>query len=243
MSGERDKKYLLLDASVVAGYYLRQAARSKKCCDLSRQIIEAVRDGLWDHFLYIPNFCIAEVFSAFMKHAYGYWNRHVKKTIDERIHKSLRAQFQHDIHNANLFYHYELSRYHILAINLVAPIDHWYQMARPQRTKKGVSPAGTFDQLIVAMGVHLTKIHGSGSVIIITTDDRLADLINKCKSNIGESVMRTTGLNRVKTVTGISFETNSFPEVINLRKITKSELAQKLGNPPLLKRKKRNYLK
>lgn len=56
-------------------------------------------ENIFDHgrthpgnlFFYLPNFCVAETFSVFMKHSFGAWNSHVKKkgTIDTRVYKSL----------------------------------------------------------------------------------------------------------------------------------------------------------
>lgn len=116
--------YFLLDANVVAAYYLARTHKSARVSQRSRILIEAVRSGAENPFFYIPNFCIAEVFSVFMKYRFGHWNRHLKgmSTIQGKTYTCLRSQFQDDIHNARLFYHYELSRYHVLGINLVAPV-------------------------------------------------------------------------------------------------------------------------
>jgi hypothetical protein len=95
-------------------------------------IFDSTRSHASSPVLYIPNFCIAEVFSVFAKHAFGKWNRHVKKkkgTIDKRVYKSLVRQFGSDIHNGAFLNQYELSRYHILGIDLVAPVDHHYQIS------------------------------------------------------------------------------------------------------------------
>jgi hypothetical protein len=34
-------------------------------------ILESTRGGKSHFFLYVPNFCIAEIFNVFMKHAFG----------------------------------------------------------------------------------------------------------------------------------------------------------------------------
>src|SRR5438552_18965336 len=105
--------FLLLDAKVTAAYYLPRSTTSKKMSTRIENIFDSVRSGVMDHFFYLPNFCVAEVFSVFMKYTFGAWNRHVKKvgTIDKRVYRSLKDQFQSDIHNGKFIYHYELSRY------------------------------------------------------------------------------------------------------------------------------------
>ncbi|KPL01287.1 MAG: hypothetical protein AMJ91_00595 [candidate division Zixibacteria bacterium SM23_73_3] len=237
--------YCLFDANVIAAYYCPKTTRSSKVVENARILIESVRSGESRHFFYIPNFCIAEVFSVFMKYAYSSWNKQTKSgRIHGKVHKRLREQFETDIHNAKLFYHYELSRYHVLAINLIAPIDHHYKLTRKSKTGGAQNPAGTFDELIIAMGIQLVKIHGAGNVVVITTDDRLAKVIDKCRGVIPDSIYRRLRLREASEFTGISFRSDSFPLVLNLKKATKTQLKQIFGRWPLSikKRYKRPYL-
>ena len=226
------KLYCLFDASVILPYYLPQAHKSDKVHAHATSIIESVRSCTTSHFLYIPNFCIAEVFSNFAKWAHGDWNKHVKEaTIDARVYKSLCKQFQADIHNAALFYHYELSRYHVLTLNLVAPVDHYFKLYRG--TAKRANPAGTFDQLIVAMGIHLTKIHGAGNVVLITADNRIAKIIGKCRSKISASARHSMQIDDAERLVGIPFSPNSFPQVLDLATASKKDLLALFGQWPL----------
>lgn len=119
--------YILLDANVTAGYYLPHTLEYLKAASRVENLFDSVRSKGSDHFLYLPNFCVAEVFSVFAKHSYGNWNQQVKKKggqIDSRVYESICKQFEKDIHNGKLIYHLELSRYYVLAIDLVAPVDH-----------------------------------------------------------------------------------------------------------------------
>ncbi len=236
------KVYCLFDTSVIIPYFLPKAHKNPEVNKSVATIIESVRSGATGHFFYIPNFCIAEVFSTFAKHAHGDWNRQVKHgTIDARVHASLRKQFQADIHNAALFYHYELARYHVLAINLVAPVDHYFKLTRG--TGRQVSPAGTFDQLIVAMAIHLTKIHGVGNVVVITTDNRLSKLIKKCRSNISTSARNAMRLDEAGRLVGIPFIRDSFPLVLDLSTAKDRDFKAIFGQWPLsvAKRYKKPY--
>jgi len=227
---------------VIVPYFLPKAHKNSEVHARAAALIESVRSGITNHFFYIPNFCIAEVFSTFAKYAYGDWNKQIKSgTIHGKVHNSLRKQFQSDIHNAALFYHYELARYHVLAINLVAPVDHYFKLTRG--TSKIVAPAGAFDQLIVAMGIHLTKIHGSGNVVVITADNRLAKLIKKCRSNISDSARRAMQLEKAEKLVGIPFQADSFPLVLNLDTVKGKTLSNVFGQwpPPVAERYKRPY--
>lgn len=218
------RKYCLFDASVLVEYFLKNTyTNNSTVSERAVTIIESVRSGKSDHFFYIPNFCIAEVFSTLAKHAFGHWNRQVKhKPINSKVHNSLRKQFESDIHNATLFYHYELARYHILTINMVAPVDHYYKLGRGKKNR--ATPAGTFDQLIVAMGIQLTKIHGADNVVIITADRRLTKLINKCRSKISLTARKAMRLSEAEKFVGIRFDSTNFPLVLNLASANERDL-------------------
>lgn len=224
--------YFLLDANVVASYYLPRSTPSKNVRERITNILDSVRSGASSDFLYIPNFCIAEVFSVFAKHAYGKWNSHVKKAggaIDKRVYRSLRAQFTADIHNANFFYHYELSRYHILGIDLIAPVDHYFQITRG---KKRHTPAGTFDHLIISMGIHLSHIHGQDKVCLLTADDRLSNLIGKCKTGLTQKTITRLNLNIATEIGGKPFCSSMFPLCLNLKTASNSDMRNVLGEWP-----------
>ena len=55
--------YLFLDANIVLGYYLPQSLDFAKARERIQTIIDSVRTKQSSHFLYVPNFCIAEIFS------------------------------------------------------------------------------------------------------------------------------------------------------------------------------------
>jgi hypothetical protein len=227
-------KYLLLDTNVVAAYYLPHSNKSAKLRDRAKQIFDAKRSEGEELFFYLPNFCVAEVFSVFMKHSFSSWNRHVKSTIDTRIYKRLVDQFQSDIHNASLIYHYELSRYHVLGVNLVAPVDHYFQFSRQVNgKKKNLAPMGTYDHMIISMGIQLTRIHGQGNVSIISGDDRLINILKKCRTKIPEATIKKLRLDKCQEITGIPFRPEVFPVPLNLKDATSAELREFFGRWPL----------
>lgn len=237
--------YLLLDANVAAGYYLPRSLKSKIARNRIEMIFDSVRSGQRNDFFYLPNFCVAEVFSVLMKHSFGTWNKQVKKTINTKHYNRIVAQFQEDIHNGKFIYHYELSRYHVLGMNLVAPIDHYFQIARSRKStskklsKQGkkvgpnVTPMGTFDHLIISMGIHLAHVHGNANVAVVSTDERLTNVLAKCKSSISANTIRRLKLDKAETLTGRSFSSNVFPKHLNLKSCTQSDLKDVFGEWPL----------
>jgi hypothetical protein len=226
------RTYLLLDANVTAGYYLPRSLRSVRARSRIESIINAARSGHGDLFLYIPNFCIAEVFGTFMKYAFGKWNRHVTRAggrIDRRVYERLVAQFQHDIHNGRVINQYELSRYHVLGINLVAPIDHHFQIRRAGGNHR---PMSTLDHLLVSMGIQLAKVHGQDRVIVVSADRRLCDVIKKCRAGLRSRVIDRLKLRIAREVTGRDYSPELYPEVVDLATATKTDLADALPGWP-----------
>jgi len=225
--------YVLLDANVTAGYYLPRSLNSVKARGRIENIFDAARSKQVDFFFYLPNFCVAEVFSVFMKHSFGTWNQHVagKGTIDTRVYKSLVKQFETDIHNGHFIYHYELSRYHVLGINLVAPVDHYYRFHRGK--KRQAIPMGTFDHLIISMGIHLAHIHGRQNVLLVSADDRLTSILGKCSGGLAASTVRKLKLKEAGQLTGRQFKPDTFPRHVNLKSATTSDLQSAFGHWPL----------
>ncbi|MBU1998020.1 MAG: hypothetical protein V1490_02930 [Candidatus Omnitrophota bacterium] len=228
-----DKMYFLLDSNVTAGYYLPRSLGSKKACKRIEMIFDSVRSRGSNHFFYIPNFCIAEVFGVFAKYCFGDWNPHVrsKGAIDPRLYVKLIKQFEKDIHNGKFLYHYELSRYHILAVDLVAPVDHYFRISRS--IKKQAKPMGTFDHLIIAMGIHLAHIHTPEKICILSADDRLTAILRKCKSYIPRNTLKKLKLDIAAEITGKPFGPNIFPRVLNLKSAKDQELVDIFGGWPL----------
>jgi hypothetical protein len=225
---EQQKVYCLFDTSVIAAYYLPRSHKNPKVSELATKIIESVRSGGSKNFLYIPNFCIAEVFSTFCKYTYGSWNRQVKGApIDSRVHESLRDQFSRDLHNGTVFYHYELTRYHVLGINMVAAIDHYYTLGHIGKHPR--KPAGTFDQLIVSMALQLVKIHGTNNVVLITADHRLAKLVARCRKMIPDTPRKKLRIKWIEEFVGIDFKPENFPLILNLNKENEISLKHVFG--------------
>ncbi len=51
-------------------------------------------------------------------------------------------------------------------------VDHYFQFSKKKSKKQRIAPMGTFDHLIISMGIHLAHIHGRENVLVVSTDDR-----------------------------------------------------------------------
>lgn len=219
--------YFLIDANIAAGYYLPRSLKSPKARVRIEKILNYLRSNSKENFVYIPNFCIAETFNVFTKHSYGKYNKQLKdqKTLDSRVYKSLVDSFQKDVHNGKFFYHYELNRYHILNTNLVSPIDNYYKITSKYR----VIPAGTFDHLIIAMGIELSRIHGSDKVCILSTDKRLMDVLKRCQKGISKNTIKKLKFDIAEKVCDKKISKDIFPLGLDLARCKELEIKEIFG--------------
>ncbi len=222
--------YFIVDANIVAGYYLPQSLNTQKERDKVKLIFKYFKKN--KIFVYIPNICIAETFNVFAKYSFGKWNRQIKKTkpIDTRTYLKIVKKFENDIHNGKFLYHYELNRYHILNSGFISPIDNHYQYSKRKskklsKTKNNVKPMGTFDHLIISMAMELVHIHGKENVCLISLDSRLTNILKICNKGIPKNIIEKLKLKNIASrVRGKEFSKNIFPNCLNLKTCSKDDL-------------------
>ncbi len=229
----RGRRYLLLDASVVVDYFIPDPSKKQSPARIN-SVVEAVRKRAVDQIvLLVPNVCIPEVFGAFAKHALSTWNRQSQR-IDRRRYRTLRNAFGRYLHNGAVFQQYELDRYHVLATDLIAPIDHWYRLqhgnARPMRA---------MDHLVIAMGVSLSRINGHDAVAVLTADGRMARAARRAKS-LNANTARGLDLPKRAEELGFRWRPEIYPRVVDLEHAPDKALRDLLGQWPLSTRSPRN---
>jgi hypothetical protein len=131
--------------------------------------------GTGQAFLYIPQFCITEVFNAFARKFYR------DKNIGNDLYQQWRNKFIQAIQNRTLVYCYNLHRYHNLNAHEVYKVEHTTPYSEKEHS------LSAFDILIIAMGMELKKIHAPDEVTILTRDGRLQHISN-LKDNFAHAV-------------------------------------------------------
>ena len=222
---------MLLDANVVAAHYLSKASTPKIALRMEKILAASRTRGKAGNslILYVPNFCVAEVFNVFRKYRFGKWSRKVLSNgpIPQREYQHIYAKFQKDIHNGRLFYHYELSRYHLLNTALVSPIDHHYAYERQGKEKKNPSPMSTFDLLIIGIAIELVRLHGKENVVLVTADNRIRQIMRRA-ATIPESVVKELGLHQAARLVGTRFSNSLYPQVLHLGHASTAEFERLL---------------
>jgi hypothetical protein len=182
-----NRAYYLLDTSAALHHYIPD----KKITPQLDHIIE--QHGLGKAFIFIPQFCVSELFNAFSRLYYRkketypqeYQEAYLKdfKSLPQNDYDRVCHNFKEDIKFGRLFYNYELSRYHIFNADHVITYEHQVDLVRfnPKTKKEEPWFMSTFDILIIAMGIELARIHGENKTYILTCDKRIKKIAENMK--------------------------------------------------------------
>ena len=237
--------YLLWDASVIVPYYVPAASKNKTAVKRSRIILDAIRHHRLNAFCFMPSIVVAEVFTVLDKQTYSGWDSQVFRCygsresgshLDRRTFKRVREEFRRDIHNGALFYQYDLNRYHILALDLISPIDKYRKFYR----RKKVYSMGASDLLISSMAIHLAKIHGRENFFLLTADERMVNILGRVCPKLNASTAASLGLVTMAKKYGFgSWTPGLYPRVLDLERAKDEELKNVFGSWPLSTRRMR----
>lgn len=167
----QSRVYYLFDASALHHLYVPDER-------LTEQLDHFIEQrGLGRAFLFVPNFCVAEVFNSLARKHYR------QQELTSEQYRLCKEEFRRDIHNGLLFYHYELNRYHVLNTDYIVPFEHLFETHRPKGIKKGEEwRLSTLDLLIIGMGMELSRMTGGGAYVV--TCDRRIDKVGKVLADL-----------------------------------------------------------
>ena len=236
-------RFLLLDANIVAGYYLPEALSVVTARPRITDIIEAVRNGAApEMFLYIPRLCVPEVLVVFAKYFLARWDKTVQKSLPRRLTKSryqkILQRFHNDLESERLLNQVEVTPYHIAATRLITPVDAYYKYYRrrnKKRARRHKKMMGAADHTIIGMGIALSRIHGRDHFSILTADRRLADILTRA-TGVKRTTAEKLGLIETAEKLGLEYHRDLYPRVMNLGTATKPELRGFFGAWPLPKK-------
>lgn len=154
----------LIDASALVPFYRHHQDLEPKINHLIEQ------RGLDRATLFIPNFCIAEIFNTFAKLRYR------ESQIDDTEYNKIKEIFRSHIRHATLFYEYPLHIYHIYNVDYISPFEHQWYIG-----EKRDWFLSAFDILIIGMGIELIKKYGDENFRIITCDERISKICEQLR--------------------------------------------------------------
>ena len=229
--------YILLDTCLLAGYYAPQTLlKHRKAADRITILINSVKNQASPHLrLLSPEICVAETQTVLSKYAYAGWHRESKSKKPESIHgktyKTLKKEMREDFHGGRCIESIPLQRYHVLAKHLVAAVDHTFHQKR-RNGKDPVNPLGGVDQLIAGTAVWLSRFLGEGRLILVSTDQRLVAVMNRCRKLKLERAQKL-GFCDVCDEIGIVWSQSLYPEAVHLETVSDKHLQTLFGAWPL----------
>ncbi len=222
----RYKKFVLLDANLIAGYYLPESLDWKRSRERIKNLFESVMNNSNnDIMLYTPSVCIPEVMSVFSTYRWATWSRKVQKKFPKGIsakrYAGISEKLQGDIQNNFPLRVVPLKDSHLVNAQFIQRIDAYFEHYRGKRKNKKMMSA--VDHIIISMAIELSEIHSRGKFILLTADKRMADITNRAIA------MK----NSTKKKLGIKMHKYAFPKVCHLSKISVKELQSFFGCWPL----------
>ena len=154
-------KYVIIDSCVIASYYVSESShRYPEVAERARIIVNHVKSKAGSEIrLVVPNICIPEIFGIFSKYRYGSWNRHVKgHQINDITYWTAKLNCRNDLHHSKVFHQVGISRYNILATDLISPPDHFYHEKKRTNPKRDNYPMSAYDHTIIGVGIQLEPI-------------------------------------------------------------------------------------
>jgi hypothetical protein len=155
----------LFDASAAVELYAPRSSKTEK-------VVRFIVDQKKTHrqaILYIPNFCVVEVFNTLAR-------RHFKDgALDRAQYESSLKGFRDDVHWGRTLYSYELSRYHVIAADEIIPIEH-HVASEHERDH-----LSTFHILIIAMACELAYVGRPEDTFLVTCDRRILKVVDQLK--------------------------------------------------------------
>lgn len=163
----------LLDTSAAVEIYMPDGSGDRFAKRVLNHIIE--QKALFrEAILFIPNFCIAEVFNTFARKHYS--PKDSKDKLSDVEYGRCVAEFRDDIHWGKTLYPYDLNRYHVVATDKIVIAEHLL----PRRDKH--DHLNTFDILIIAMACELAHIGRREDTYLVTGDQRLSAVCDELKN-------------------------------------------------------------
>jgi len=232
-----NRYHLLFDTSVVLPYYLPSATKNKKCAERAKVILDSVRKQRTPAVCYIPNICVAEVVANMDRQVYSKWDSEINKqyggdgkTLHTATYRKAQKRFFEDIHNGSLFYQLELNRYHILALDLISPVDKYRKFYRTGSQRS----MGAFDLLIGAIALHLKRVHGGDRFALLTGDRRMDAIFANACPNLNVNTAKKLGLVEQAEELGFrEWSSEIYPRVLDLQRCTDTTLEEFFGVWPL----------
>ncbi|MBB02580.1 MAG: hypothetical protein CMJ47_08045 [Planctomyces sp.] len=119
---------------------------------------------------------------------------------------------------------------HVLMTGLISPVNSYFQMKSTSSKKR--EPMDATDCLIASMALHLVSRLGNESVLLVTGDKRMSDVVKKAPE-VDDKTAEEIGLKSTASEVGIEWSPKIYPRVVNIHSASEDELVAAFGGWPL----------
>ncbi len=226
--------HVVLDSSVLVAYLLPETVDSTQLRQRAAALIDARVKWYWPTLrLWTAEICVAETMCAIDKYHLCDWSGPIKgnplKRISKKRHDSALATLRDLVSNRRIEL-VQTGGEHTLATSLVSPVNYRYQVRRRRgkaSTAKVKPPMGTADCVVIASASLLMGIVGFDSVVLVTADQRQADVSRKLRK-LTFKAAKTLGLEEAAHRLGRLWTPAMYARAINLATATDSMLELQL---------------
>ena len=231
-------RHVVLDANVLSVFLHPGSTHNEHVRERSRLLLQAGLNACWPGIrLYTPAICIAEAMGVLDKYRFCTWFNPVRADPSRRLsatdHEYARTYLAEAVRNHRIE-QLDQEPNHVLLAGLVSPVNARYQIRRKVkgRQSKVKPPMSAADCLIAGLAIHLVSRIGRDSVILVTADQRLADVLTKARG-LKPPKANVLGLTTVAEQAGLEWSPGLYPNCINIQRATDADMKKALGSWPL----------
>lgn len=229
---------VILDANVLAAHFCPCSTDSAQLRDRSRALVTAGADPNWPSLrLYTPGICIAEVLAVLDRYNLCTWHGPLKRDPTKKLTlREYRDARQHLVETvrSRAIEQLEHEPTHVLLAGMVSPVNNAYQFRRNRTSGSSQvkPPMSAADCVIAAMAILQGARVGQENVVLATADQRLADVMVKCRS-LRKRRAGQLGLDLAAKSAGLTWNPRLYPYTVNLRTAKTAELRRAFLGWPL----------
>jgi predicted nucleic acid-binding protein len=222
------RRHVIVDANLLIYYLHPESADTITVRDRCRVLFDSVLTAKWSGIrLYVPAISVAEAIGVLDKYRFCTWSGPVKGHPSRRLsspeYRMARRRLLEAIRIRQLE-QIDHEPTHVSLASLISPVNQIFQFRRHRGAGHKVKrPMGAADCLIVGMAVLLQRRLGAEQVVLATADQRMADVVTKCRS-LTEARAETLGIKATAEAVGIAWSDKAFPMVVNIRDARMPEL-------------------
>lgn len=227
-------KHVVVDTNILGDFLHPSSTKATARANRSQEILNSAVLGNWPLVkIYTPAICIAEAIGIIDKYRFCTWGRELTRDSSLRLSKRQHTAARQVLTKAVATRKIEQLEHepnHILLAGLVSPINANYQIRRSSNRIR--PPMGAADCVIAGMAIHLVSRMGRDSVLLVTGDQRMADVIRKARS-IRQNTAESLGLTELARLAGLHWSKDLYPDSINLHRASEDDLRKAFGGWPL----------